>query len=326
MNIRNLIKYATPIVYIRILYAKLLEAQYASRFVATAGGRKTTEKLYIDLFIRAHAIEKGMSIGNVRFGFGKEKVKSLFKDLQLYLNLGGNKKFVTDCVSIINQYIKFNEQGDADMSDIKSLYESFIRINGIVAGNEGGIYVLNHDDIIIKTKSSFDIFSQSRFSVRDFGKTPICKESIMKALELCKRTPSACNRQSWRIHIYLEKEVRERILSLQLGCKGFYEDMQGAILICGDMGAYNFQELNQVFVDGGLYAMNLCYALHFYDIANIPLTMAHKESYLNQIKKEMEIPENEVPILLIGIGSYKESWKVAQSLRKNWHEYTKWNA
>ena len=101
--------------------------------------------------------------------------------------------------------------------------------------------------------------------------------------------------------------------------------MQGVILVCSDMGCYNFQELNQSFVDGGLYAMNLMYALHFYDIANIPLTMAHKESYIKQIKKEMNIPLNEKPILLIGIGSYKNSWKVAQSNRKEWKDYTKWN-
>lgn len=325
MNIRNLIKYAAPIVYIRILYAKILEAQYASRFVATSGGRKEAKKLYIDLFIRTHAIEKGMSIGNVRYGFGKTKAKSLLTDLQLYLNLGGNKSFVTDCVSIINQYIKFNEHGGADMSDIKSLYKSFVKTNDIEIINKGGIYTLEHDKIEQMAKSSFDIFSQSRFSIRDFGNTPINKEGIKKALELCKRTPSACNRQSQRIHIYLDKEKIQKICKLQLGCNGFFQDMQGAILICGDMEYYNFQELNQVFVDGGLYAMNLMYALHFYDIANIPLTMAHKESYRNQIKKEMGIPENEVPILLIGVGSYKESWKVAQSLRKDWHEYTKWD-
>ena len=70
--------------------------------------------------------------------------------------------------------------------------------------------------------------------------------------------------------------------------------------------------------------MNLMYALHFYDIANIPLTMAHKENYLNYFKKEMGVPEYERPVLLIGIGSYKDSWKVAQSNRKDWHDYTEW--
>ena len=32
--------------------------------------------------------------------------------------------------------------------------------------------------------------------------------------------------------------------------------MQYAILICGDIRGYNINELSQVYVDGGIYAMN----------------------------------------------------------------------
>jgi nitroreductase len=324
MNIKNAIKYATPVVYLRILYSKMLEARTATKYLATAGMRKDANKLYVDLFIRTHALEKGMSIGKVRYGFGKTKAKSLLKDLQLYLNLGGEKAFAIESASIIRKYIEFNKKGEADMSDIVSLLNDFLHKNAMSCTEEGGIYVLSHQDVKAKEKASFDVFSQSRFSVRDFGDIPINREDIEKALKLCERTPSACNRQSQHIHIYLNKADVEKIGKLQMGCNGFYEDMQGAILVCSDMRFYNFQELNQAFVDGGLYAMNLMYALHFYDIANIPLTMAHKENYLNYFKKEMGVPEYERPVLLIGIGSYKDSWKVAQSNRKDWHDYTEW--
>ena len=101
--------------------------------------------------------------------------------------------------------------------------------------------------------------------------------------------------------------------------------MQGAILVSSDLESYGFQEINQMYVDGGLYAMNLMYALHFYDIACIPLTMAHKAMILRDIKREMLLPENEQPVLLIGIGSYKEEWKVAQSNRQDWRDYVSWN-
>ena len=37
MNIKNIIKYATPVVYLRILYSKILEAGEATKFIATAG-------------------------------------------------------------------------------------------------------------------------------------------------------------------------------------------------------------------------------------------------------------------------------------------------
>ena len=64
-----------------------MEATPATRYLATAGLRKDPRKFYTDLLIRTHALEKGMSIGKARFGFGKPKAISLLKDLQHYLNI-----------------------------------------------------------------------------------------------------------------------------------------------------------------------------------------------------------------------------------------------
>lgn len=142
-------------------------------------------------------------------------------------------------------------------------------------------------------------------------------------MKLCEHTPSACNRQSWKIYIFKDREKRQELFNLQLGCNGFSEDMQYAILICGDIRGYNINELYQLYVDGGIYSMNLLYALHYLGVAAIPLTMAHKKSRTKLIKKRLDIPENEMPVLLIGVGSYKEQYKVAVSERKSFEEYCK---
>nr|WP_298671522.1 nitroreductase family protein [uncultured Prevotella sp.] len=165
-----------------------------------------------------------------------------------------------------------------------------------------------------------------RFSVRDFGKEPISKDKLEDAFKLCERKPSACNRQSWRLHVYTEREQIDKICKLQLGCKGFSEDFQGVILLCADIRCYAFQEMNQYFFDGGIYAMNLLYALQANDIASIPLTMGHKTAHLNHIKRVMQIPANEQPILLVGYGSFKDRWKVAASKRNRWQSYVSWNS
>lgn len=68
--------------------------------------------------------------------------------------------------------------------------------------------------------------------------------------------------------------------------------------------------------------MNLLYALHFEGVAAIPLTMGHKQKKLKEIKLEMDIPDNEVPVLLIGVGAYKDKYKVAVSVRRDYHNYT----
>lgn len=322
MFLKNCIKYSYPVVFLRIFYAKIVEVLPATRHLATAGLRSHAEKLQTDLAIRTHALEKGMSIGRMRIGFGQQKAVEIIRDLKLYMKLGGSKRFTEECCSIIKSYIKFNEEAGANMNKVKTFFEPFCEENEITLYDMGGIFHLSHTKIHEQQHATFDVFSQSRYSVRDFGTTPINREDIEKSLQLCERTPSACNRQSQRVHVYLNKDLKDKICHLQLGCNGFIDEMQGAILVCSDLGCYNFQELNQAYVDGGLYAMNLLYALHYYNIASIPLTMAHKASYLQTILKEMNINNNETPVLLIAIGSYKDEWKVAQAHRYPWQNYT----
>jgi len=50
--------------------------------------------------------------------------------------------------------------------------------------------------------------------------------------------------------------------------------------------------------------------------------MGHKQKTIKKIKREMDIPENEIPVLLIGVGSYKDKYKVAVSVRHDYHNYT----
>lgn len=322
MNITDFLKNSRAVLFFRLLHEKWLEVLVLMKYIANGNRYHDQNKFHTDLTIRTHALEKGMSIGSVRVGFGQPKALALLDDLQHYLSLGGEKAFVSESCSIINKYILFNEQLGADMINVKSKLHEFCETNDINLSDMGGIYILDKHTTDLKSKGTFDVFSQSRFSVRDFGSERIPLEWIEKALALAEKTPSACNRQSWKIHVYSNEMLRNRIFSLQGGCKGFSEDMQYAILICGDIRGYNINELSQVYVDGGIYAMNLLYALHFEDVAAIPLTMAHKQNMIKRIKREMGLPENEMPILLVGVGSYKESYKVAVSQRYNYKVYT----
>ena len=207
------------------------------------------------------------------------------------------------------------------MSDIRKKLEGFCTKNQISLIQQGGIL---HKQLLETQKlltEDFEVFSQSRFSVRDFGDTPISMVQIKKALKMCERTPTACNRQSVRIHIFSKSDDKNKMFRLQMGCKGFENDMQCAILICGDMANYQFYEYSTLFTDGGIYAMNLLYALHREGLAAIPLTMGSKFGNLKRVKKGMNLPDNEIPILLIGVGSYKAEYKVAESHRFDYSTY-----
>ena len=322
--IKEYLKNAKWVLFIRLCYERWQELIIDTKYIGNGGRNKEPRKMETDLAIRAHALEKGMSIGGVKVGFGKAKVIKLIQDFQHYLHIGGRLEFVSDACGIVNEYISFNRQLGADMNDINKLFEDFCRNHGIrpSSSSEAGIYMKKRKDVDSDSQAPFDVFSQSRFSVRDFGKDKIDFNKVLLALQMCQRTPSACNRQSYKIYVYKDDALKNTICKLQGGCNGFYEDFQVAVLICGDQRGYNINELHQVYVDGGMYAMNLLYALHYEGLAAIPLTMGQKQRQLKQIKHAMDIPEYEMPCVLIGIGSYNEDYKVAVSKRKKFSEYT----
>lgn len=319
-KIKRIIGGSKLLFVVRVFAEKTREAFFL--LTRLSSGRSNWRKLEPPLRVEVHAIEKGMSIGAVRPGFGKTKVKELISHLQHYLEVGGRKEFVTDCCSILDQYIKFNKSLGADMSEIDGLFNNYCRVNDINPTLFGGVCELTVSSIQKTLQQNFSTFSQSRYAVRDFGTEHIERGLIEKALKLAEKTPSACNRQPWKIHVYGGEKSRIKMFEQQGGSRGFHQDMQYAILICGDLNYYRFYELSQVYVDGGIYAMNLMYALHYYGLATIPLTMSIRLSKLKPIIKSMQLPKNEMPVLLIGVGAYKENFKVAKSERVSYKEYT----
>ena len=319
-SIKTFIGRSRLLFVLRVFAEKNSEACYL--LTRLSSGQSNWRKLEPSLRIETHALEKGMSIGAVRAGFGKDKTRSLIKGLRRYIAIGGRKPFVNESCSIISKYIEFNKGLGADMNDVEAAFTVFCEEFGISTFDYGGIRLVQKSEVKAGASSSFDSFSQYRFAVRDFGTTPIDIEKIQLALQLAERTPSACNRQSWKVHVFASENERKTILSMQGGSKGFSEDIQYAILITGNLNSYRFYELNQVFVDCGLYAMNLMYALNFYGVATIPLTMSMKMSKLKRIVRSLHLPYSEIPAILIGAGSYKDSFKVAKSERLPYSDYT----
>lgn len=324
-KLKSAIKCNVFIVWLRILFDKIGESFSLTLYSGSTNQTKDIFKKQAELQIRIHALEKGMSIGHVRVGFGKEKAFSIIEDLEDLLKKGGSKPFVVESVAVLQRYIEFNGNMGADMVDVETALNRLCSLYNIKINDVGGIYNLNLKDTSNKIQCSFDLFSQSRFSIRDFGDSPLDIEKVCAALKLCERTPSACNRQSWRIHVYTKNNLVAKMFELQGGSKGFNKQMQCAILVCGDLRNYGFYEQNLPFVDGGLYAMNLLYSLHYYGLATIPLTMGHKWRIIKKIKQEMCLPSHEVPVLLIGVGTFKDDYKVAVSHRYAYKDYVRFN-
>lgn len=310
------------ILFFRILKEELYYVLRSTRYIANGERMNSEEKFKTDLLIRTHAIEKGLSISPMKVGFGEEKIVSLLNDLTAYYNSFKNDEFVSFSLSVIKQYIETQKNAGFSSDSVNEKYNSLLQqVNFVDQSYAVGVLHFRKTDLDKKLHLPFEQFSQERYSVRDFGDALIDRKLVKKALALCERTPSACNRQPWHVYVVYAKDKKQQIFDYQGGCKGFSDKMQAAILITGDEQRYNINELRQLYVDGGLYAMNLLYALNFYGIASIPLTMGHKVGKLKHLYSILNIDKKEVPVLLIGIGSYKDEYKVAVSHRNCYADY-----
>ncbi|MGC3978520.1 MAG: nitroreductase family protein [Paludibacteraceae bacterium] len=263
-----------------------------------------------------HIIEKGLTMPETRLGFGQKALLRLIDECELYINRYGTEDTqLQHCLAVIKEYNEFHKQQSFCLPD-----ETLRAIEKIQAFNSNTFVSsqkqMTREQFFASVEKSFDLFSNSRASVRNFSNHSIPMDKIEAALELARNTPSACNRQSWRSYVYQDKKQINDILQAQGGNRGFGHLTDKLIVVTGELGVFSHSfERNQVFIDGGMYVMNVLYALHFYKIAGCVLncsTTPEKDIILQDL---CGTPKSEVFIAMIACGIPPEIFRIASSPR-----------
>lgn len=275
------------------------------------------EKMQYTILRENHVIEKGMSMRNPRKGFGQEKVISLLHRLKKYYRSYGNKDlgFLQYPLSTIKNYIEYTENSGVQIDDIKSKFKEIVKLTRLEITSHAGIVKVYKNDLHNQCNADYESILKSRHSIRYYSEEPVSKEKIIKALQLAQCTPSACNRQGWKTHVF-QGEESVRLMRWQGGCNGFEDELKNSILVTANLKAFLSYEVYQCYIDGGLYSMNLINALHSLGLGCIPLSCGFYENKLRGLKA-FGIPEHEVPIVIVAFGNLKEDFNVAVSTRKD---------
>lgn len=261
-----------------------------------------------------HAIEKGMSYENYRPGFGEDAIKQLITTMEKYAEKFSIEEFCyKTALCVLKKYIAKNKEYNYTNAEIEN------RVNALKgeANGAGGIIEFVPFTQEQLTAQSFEEFIKNRHSIRHFSEIPVDKSKIAKAVELAQFTPSACNRQGWRTHIVCNKKKIEAILKNQNGNRGFGQEIDKLLVISFKIDCFSKgREHYQGFIDGGMYAMNLIYSLHFFNIGSVPLSASLTPTQEENVKKVLNINDNEKIILFVGIGNYPEKCQTTKSERK----------
>lgn len=262
-----------------------------------------------------HALEKGMIHKKLRLGYGKEKINRMMDliDYSIKSNFDLNDDRIQTAVSVLNEYVRLHEKNNYDVSYIKEFLLSRELKKDTFTG---GIIEESKENILKYIKGNFEDLSYNRHSIREFTTEPISKELIESAIRIASRTPSVCNRQAWSVTVVKDGSLIKELMKIQSGINGMAENMNTLIAITTSYEYFgNIHERNQAFIDGGLFAMSLLYALTYLGVGTCALNANLRISDEITVKEKLGLSNADNLIMFIAVGHYQENVKYPKSNR-----------
>ncbi len=284
----------------------------------------TFNKIESRIVLHYHGIEKGFLHSNFRYRFAESRIKELVKLLTLEEVIKNkDKSQIAAAYLSMCKYYERHEVNNIDISDYYSIkdYKLFRKLTVL---DKEIIKDFDRESFFESSKDDFLDFSNSRASIRSFTGDKISFEIIEKVVEIAKNAPSVCNRQPTRVYYVENKEKIDNVLQIQGGLTGYTDGISQLLIVVSDRNYfYSIGERNQLYVDGGLFLMNLLYALHYYKIGACPAHWGHNNDKDKKIMRELGLSESEKVICVIPIGVPKDNFKTTLSLRRDTNEILK---
>lgn len=291
---------------------------YFKTFVrySSVSNEDNKDKLVGRIIADYHVIEKGLTMAETRLGFGVPRLLGLIELCKKFIvKYGREDEQLNHAIGVVLEYKEFHEQNGFSISSslLEKMNELFLLHTDVKVTKQKEF---TKESYFEKSDSSFALFSNTRLSARNYSEEDIPLELIKQAIDISKNTPSSCNRQTVRAHVFTDKEKISKILEIQGGNRGFGHLSNKLIILTSDLATrHGVYEMSGPYVDGGFYAMNLLYALHHYKIGACPLNCNFSPKKDKLLRKICEIPKNEVFVVMISCGLLPEKFKIPYSKR-----------
>lgn len=302
--------YLVITLFVSFVMDALFYIKHSTNIIFNSDGKNDTRILLL-----IHSIEKGLSFRTKKEGFGKEKISALI-NLLFYKSKIKNDDLIVLAINIIDKY--FKDPASSKDHQLREKYCTLVEITGIITSQElGGVHIVAKPRFSLEYDALLEFYKQRR-SIREFDKEKIISDlEINNAIEIANTTPTACNRQTSRVYVIKDRSKMHEILNIQLGDQGWGLNASVLFLITGDQSRFGgVYERSQVYIDGGLYAMNFVMGLHAQKIASCYKMYIRDYKIDKKMRNALNIPKEEVPIVLILAGHYREeSVAIPQSVR-----------
>ena len=266
-----------------------------------------------------HVLEKGLTMPHRRLGFGQGAVRHLMNLVESFERQFGSDSQVVHAVAVLRAYRDLH----AGRPEATPRLEAFLAARpNVPAAQEPHV---TRDAFFAAKEAPFPQFAASRHVVRHFAGT-VPKEAIEAAVRLALTAPSACNRQPVRVHAIGDPSLRDRLFALQGGTRGFGADADKILVVTADLSSVRWAwERHDIYTNGGIFVMNLCYALHHHGIAHCILHWSVAPETDKAAHALLGIPANEAIVQVIACGAPPEEFDVAASPRRPLGDILTWH-
>jgi nitroreductase len=311
----------TPQRFIDLLINYFYDIKFYLRHSSTLQFFNSEKQLNSWIDADAHKLEKGLALPEPRSGFGEGVATRLVREIDIFINRFGASRSVDTAIMMLSVYQKFNLDHGVCYTH---LFADIDRLKKQVNANEelAGCDIISKRDWLASAEHDLTDFFRSRRSIRDFSASPVLKVDIEKAIMMAINTPTVCNRQAVKAHIFSTPATVSAVLNCQSGNGGFGNRVKTVAVMTVDRQCFfTAGERNQCWIDGGLFSMSFIYALHSLGLGSCCLNWSATKRQDQKLRQVIAIEDSEAVIMMVAIGHLKNTFKVAKSARKPAEEF-----
>ncbi|MEX1244599.1 MAG: nitroreductase family protein [Thermoanaerobaculia bacterium] len=293
------------------------------RFFTPAHSRPTERsRLEALLFLNYHVIEKSLALPEPPELFGTNSLEAVLDLLDRWTELIGDRDAVVyqgACGALRAYRERVGKRLAMESPALSGRLDRLLAAapDAKPGAAEGGTRAMTAAAFRSAVeKIDFPTLAAMRHSVRNFADQPVPDDAIAGAVRVAQQSPSACNRQAWRVHVYTSPADKAEVLRVQNGNAGFGHLAARILVLTADTRSFvTSSERHQAFIDGGMFAMSLVYALEARGIVSCCLNLSTYCFQDATVHRVCRIPASEALIMMLAIGYPPEQFRVARSAR-----------
>ncbi|MGP1718135.1 MAG: nitroreductase family protein [Methylophilus sp.] len=277
-------------------------------------------KLSSELIFYFHKLEKGLCLPpENRRWFGHLAAEKTLELLNEWDSVGLPREapiYQAACATL-KSYWEFANLTSASQPEAASIAK---KINNFLVERDFATQYQTPISIEKPPAQSFEMLYQlslSRRSTRNFDDKSIDMALVERAVQVAQLSPSACNRQPWKVHIYNKRGDIDQMLALQNGNAGFGHKVPMLVVMCCDLGSFfDSTERFEPHLDGGLFLMAFILALQSQGMVSCCLNWCVNPDTDVKAHEQGNIPNNERILTFLAIGYPEEDVVVPLSARR----------